>query len=62
MIGDKWIDLECGWNAGLKKSFLVRTGYGRGVEKKLGIAGGEMEIVDDIPAAANAILKQEGRN
>jgi D-glycero-D-manno-heptose 1,7-bisphosphate phosphatase len=28
MIGDKLIDLECGWNAGVKKSILVRTGYG----------------------------------
>ena len=28
MVGDKLIDLECGWNAGVKKSFLVRTGYG----------------------------------
>ena len=28
MIGDKLIDLECGWNAGLQKSILVRTGYG----------------------------------
>ena len=28
MIGDKLIDLECGWNAGVKKCLLVRTGYG----------------------------------
>ena len=28
MIGDKLIDLECGWNAGVRKSILVRTGYG----------------------------------
>ena len=27
-IGDKLIDLQCGWNAGVKKSILVRTGYG----------------------------------
>ena len=32
MIGDKHIDLECGWNAGVKKSILVRTGYGKKVE------------------------------
>jgi len=25
MIGDKLIDLECGWNAGVKTSILVRT-------------------------------------
>src|SRR5712671_7108918 len=28
MVGDKMIDLECGWNAGVRKSILVRTGYG----------------------------------
>ena len=33
MVGDKLIDLECGWNAGVKKSILVRTGYGAGVER-----------------------------
>ncbi len=32
MIGDKLIDLECGWNAGVKKSLLVRTGYGAELE------------------------------
>src|SRR5688572_8069634 len=26
MVGDKLIDLECGWNAGVKMSLLVRTG------------------------------------
>ena len=29
MVGDKISDLECGWNAGVKKSILVRTGYGQ---------------------------------
>jgi D-glycero-D-manno-heptose 1,7-bisphosphate phosphatase len=33
LVGDKLIDLECGWNAGVKKSILVRTGYGAGVER-----------------------------
>ncbi len=33
MVGDKLIDLECGWNAGVKQSILVRTGYGTGVER-----------------------------
>src|SRR5215212_5293205 len=36
MVGDKLIDLECGWNAGVKKSLLVRTGYGAGFEKSAG--------------------------
>lgn len=34
MIGDKWIDVEAGWNAGVKQSILVRTGYGAEVEKQ----------------------------
>jgi D-glycero-D-manno-heptose 1,7-bisphosphate phosphatase len=33
MVGDKLIDLECGWNAGVKKSILVRTGYGAEYER-----------------------------
>jgi D,D-heptose 1,7-bisphosphate phosphatase len=33
MIGDKLIDLECGWNAKVAQSILVRTGYGAKVEK-----------------------------
>jgi D,D-heptose 1,7-bisphosphate phosphatase len=55
MIGDKDIDLQCGWNAVVKKSILVRTGYG----KKIEAAGkvGEGIVVDDLPAAADWILK-----
>ncbi|HWD17990.1 MAG TPA: HAD family hydrolase [Verrucomicrobiae bacterium] len=53
MIGDKLIDLECGWNAGVKKSLLVRTGYGRKHEKNSGAA----LVVDNLAAAADAILK-----
>jgi len=34
MIGDKLSDLECGWNAGVKKSILVRTGYGAEQEQE----------------------------
>src|SRR5438874_1267534 len=34
VIGDKLIDLECGWNAGVKKSLLIRTGYGADLERK----------------------------
>jgi D-glycero-D-manno-heptose 1,7-bisphosphate phosphatase len=34
MVGDKLLDLECGWNAGVKSSFLVRTGYGAEVAAK----------------------------
>src|SRR5205823_1524386 len=34
IIGDKQIDLECGWNAGVKRSVLVRTGYGAKLERE----------------------------
>ena len=34
LIGDKLSDLQCGWNAGVKKSILVRTGYGKKVESE----------------------------
>ena len=58
MIGDKLIDLECGWNAGVKKSILVRTGYGAEVER---VAAGRLAhavIVDDLTGAAAWILNQ----
>ena len=35
IVGDKLTDIACGHNAGLK-TVLVRTGYGRDEEKKLG--------------------------
>ncbi len=56
MIGDKLIDLECGWNAGVQRSLLVRTGYGRKVEQKGGLK--DAMVVDDLPAAAQWILAQ----
>lgn len=57
VIGDKLLDLACGWNAGLKKALLVRTGYGRELEQK-NPPGLEMAvIVDDLTAAADWILK-----
>jgi D-glycero-D-manno-heptose 1,7-bisphosphate phosphatase len=34
MIGDRLIDMECGWNAGVKQSILVRTGYGAESERQ----------------------------
>ena len=58
MIGDKLIDLECGWNAGVKKSLLVRTGYGAELERTSGGRLGAAVVVDDLQAAANWILGQ----
>jgi D-glycero-D-manno-heptose 1,7-bisphosphate phosphatase len=56
MIGDKLIDLECGWNAGVKKSILVRTGYGAKEEKKSPDAVARATVVDDLDGAAGLIL------
>ena len=57
-IGDKLIDLECGWNAGVKASILVRTGYGAEAEGKLNSnhKPGSALVVDDLAAAARWIL------
>jgi len=57
-VGDKWIDLECGWSAGVKKSILVRTGYGRELEKSGHPRLADAVVVDDIAAAAAWILAQ----
>ncbi len=56
MIGDKLIDLECGWNAGVKKSLLVRTGYGRKLESAHPETLASAVVVDDLAGAAKWIL------
>jgi len=58
MIGDKLIDLECGWNASVKKCLLVRTGYGAELERASVDKLGAAVVVDDLSAAAQWILKQ----
>lgn len=57
IVGDKLIDLECGWNAGVKKSFLVRTGYGAELEKKSPEKLARAVVVDGLPAVTDWILK-----
>ena len=59
MVGDKLIDLECGWNAGLKKSILVRTGYGPETEKESPEKISHAAVVDDLNGAAEWILRQK---
>lgn len=59
LVGDKWIDLECGWNAGVQRSILVRTGYGRETEQKHAEQIHQAAVVDDLAAAADWILGQE---
>ena len=56
MIGDKHIDLECGWNAGVERSILVRTGYGAEVANSL--HDPRAIVAADLPAAAEWILNQ----
>jgi D-glycero-D-manno-heptose 1,7-bisphosphate phosphatase len=58
MVGDKLIDLECGWNAGVKKSILVRTGYGAEVERAAANKFVSAVIVNDLRKAAEWILGQ----
>jgi D-glycero-D-manno-heptose 1,7-bisphosphate phosphatase len=57
IIGDKLIDLECGWNAGLKQSILVRTGYGAELEQQSPDLLKQAAIVDGLPEAAERILE-----
>lgn len=56
MIGDKLIDLECGWNAGVRRSVLVRTGYGAKTEQECHGQLRDAVVVDDLPAAAEWII------
>ena len=56
MIGDKLSDLECGWNAGVKKSLLVRTGYGVETAHASGDKLRKAVVVDDLAAAVEWIL------
>jgi D-glycero-D-manno-heptose 1,7-bisphosphate phosphatase len=58
MVGDKLIDLECGWNAGVKKSILVRTGYGAELERKTPDKVAAAAVVDGLPEMAAWILQQ----
>ena len=57
MVGDKLIDLECGWNAGVKHSILVRTGYGAELEKQSPAELTRAKVVDGLTEAAEWILK-----
>ena len=59
MVGDKLIDLECGWNAGVKNSILVRTGYGAELEKKSAAALAPAVVVDNLNEMAEWILSRE---
>ncbi|MBI1840979.1 MAG: HAD-IIIA family hydrolase [Verrucomicrobia bacterium] len=57
MVGDKLIDLECGWNAGVKASILVRTGYGEQVSRSAGERLKGAIIAEGLVQAADYILR-----
>ena len=59
MVGDKLIDIECGWNAGVKKSILVRTGYGAGVERDNAEQIKRAIIVNGLTEMADWILSRK---
>jgi len=60
MIGDKLADVECGWNAGVKRSILVRTGYGAEVERASADKLARAIVADDLSDAVRRILGQPG--
>ena len=55
IIGDKLIDLECGWNAGVKQSILVRTGYGKILAQQLPEKLAQAWVAEDLAAAVERI-------
>jgi D-glycero-D-manno-heptose 1,7-bisphosphate phosphatase len=55
MVGDKLIDLECGWNAGVKNSILVRTGYGAELEKESPAELSRAKVVNNLSEMAEWI-------
>lgn len=57
MIGDKLIDLECGWNAGVCRSILVCTGYGCETAERDADRLRDAVVVADLAAAADWILQ-----
>lgn len=62
MVGDKWIDVETGRNAGCAASLLVRTGYGAETEIREREQLGATIVVDGLAAAADWILSQTPRD
>ena len=57
MVGDKALDLECGWNAGLRRCILVRTGYGAELERTSAEKLGTAVVLNNLTEAATWILK-----
>jgi histidinol phosphatase-like enzyme len=62
LIGDKFSDLECGWNAGVSKCILVRTGYGARVESEFSERLGPAVVVNDLGEAADWIIERSQKD
>lgn len=60
MVGDKLADVQCGWNAGVKHSLLVRTGYGAETEERHRAELARAVCVADLSAAVEFILGDAG--
>ncbi len=58
MVGDKELDIECGTNAGVKLSVLVRTGYGIEHETKLKQTHKHYTAVDTLGDFTDLVLGQ----
>jgi len=56
LIGDKLTDLECGRNAGVKTSILVRTGYGVEAERQSSGTLDASVVVDSLTEAVDWII------
>ena len=61
LVGDKLIDLECGWNAGVRQSILVRTGYGAELERTEPDKLARAVVVEDLNGAAEWILSSNSK-
>lgn len=58
MVGDKLIDLETGWNAGMQNCILVRTGSGARTFIERPELIEKAYVVDDVCGAVELVLKQ----
>lgn len=56
IVGDKLVDLECGWNAEVRAALLVRTGHGPEHEPEIPPDAPPHIVVDSIREAADAIM------
>jgi len=59
-VGDREVDLQCGWNAGLRASILVKTGFGAALAADPRIADGPALIANDFSAAVALVLQNLG--